>query len=146
MKTCIMTKTKEYSNGVVTVVWKPDLCIHSGICVKGLGEVFKPKEKPWVKVKAAATSAIVNQVKERPSGALSHYMNKEKSEMVKEIEEGTKIEVRENGPLVVHGNLKVTLANGNSESRERVTTFCRCGASSNKPFCDGAHKGIEFKG
>ena len=141
-----MTKTKEYSNGEVTVVWKPDLCIHSGICVKGLGEVFKPKEKPWVKVEAASTDAIVNQVKECPSGALSHYMNNAKTNNSEEKEAQTKIEVRENGPLVVHGNLKVTLANGNSESRERVTTFCRCGASSNKPFCDGAHGKIEFKG
>ena len=141
-----MTKTKEYSNGEVTVVWKPDLCIHSGICVKGLGEVFKPKEKPWVKVEAASTDAIVNQVKECPSGALSHYMNNANTNKSEEKESQTKIEVRENGPLVVHGNLKVTLANGNSESRERVTTFCRCGASSNKPFCDGAHGKIEFKG
>ncbi len=141
-----MSKSKEYSNGEVTVVWKPELCIHSGICVEGLGDVFKPKEKPWVRVEAATTDAIVNQVKECPSGALSHYMNREKKEMKNQTEEETKIEVRENGPLVVHGSLIVTLANGDTESRERITTFCRCGASSNKPFCDGAHKGIEFIG
>lgn len=138
-----MTKTKEYSNGEVTVVWKPEMCIHSGICVKGLGEVFKPKEKPWIKIDAASSQALVNQVEECPSGALSYYMN---LNMEQPIEEETKIEVRENGPLVVHGSLKVTHANGSTESRERITTFCRCGASSNKPFCDGAHKGLEFKG
>lgn len=65
--------------------------------------------------------------------------------MEKPTEEETKIEVRENGPLVVHGNLKITHADGKTECRTRVTTFCRCGKSSNKPFCDGAHKGIEFK-
>ena len=140
-----MSKTKEYTNGEVTIVWKPDLCIHSGICVKGLGEVFKPKEKPWIKVEAASTSDLVNQVKECPSGALSHYMNNQnnkESEMLNE----TKIEVRENGPLVVHGDLKVTHSNGEEEVRSRVTTFCRCGASSKKPFCDGAHQEVEFKG
>lgn len=141
-----MSKTNEYTNGDVTIVWKPDLCIHSAICVKGLGDVFKPKEKPWIKIDAASTEALVNQVKECPSGALSHYMNSEKSIVNRQLEEEIKIEVRENGPLVVHGSLKVTHANGNTESRERITTFCRCGASSNKPFCDGAHKGIEFKG
>jgi uncharacterized Fe-S cluster protein YjdI len=141
MKICDMTKTKEYSNGEMTIVWKPDLCIHSAICVRGLGEVFKPKEKPWIKIDAAATQALVNQVKECPSGALSHYLNNEKkSTMEKPTEEATKIEVRENGPLVVHGSLKITHANGDTESRERVTTFCRCGASSNQPFCDGSHK------
>ncbi|MEZ4801966.1 MAG: (4Fe-4S)-binding protein [Gelidibacter sp.] len=141
-----MTKTKEYSNGEVTVVWKPELCIHSGICVKGLGDVFKPKEKPWVKVKAASTDDIINQVKECPSGALSHYMNNEKIQILEHHAEEIKVEVRENGPLVVHGTLKVIHANGTDESRTRVTTFCRCGASSNKPFCDGAHREIEFKG
>jgi uncharacterized Fe-S cluster protein YjdI len=142
-----MTKTKEYSNGEVTVVWKPELCIHSGICVNGLEDVFKPKEKPWIKIEAASSEALINQVKECPSGALSHYMNSEKESNKENLtEEATKIEVRENGPLVVHGNLKITHANGSTESRERVTTFCRCGASSNKPFCDGAHKAIEFNG
>lgn len=142
-----MTKTKEYSNGEVTVVWKPELCIHSGICVQGLGDVFKPKEKPWIKVNAASTEAIVNQVKKCPSGALSHYMNAEKkSNMQTPNEEEIKIEVRENGPLVVHGNLNVAFANGSTESRTRITTFCRCGASANKPFCDGAHNAIEFEG
>ncbi len=141
-----MTKTKEYSNGEVAVAWKPELCIHSGICVQGLGEVFKPQEKPWIIIDAASTKAIINQAKECPSRALSHYMNKEESDINTQKEEKTKIEVRENGPLVVHGNLKVTLANGNSESRERITTFYRCGASSNKPFCDGAHKEVGFKG
>ncbi len=142
-----MGKTREYSNGDVTIVWKPDVCIHSGICVKGLGEVFKPKEKPWIKIEAASTEALINQVNECPSGALSHYRNTEKqSTMEQPIIEETKIEVRQNGPLVVHGNLNVTHADGKTESRGRITTFCRCGASSNKPFCDGAHKGIEFNG
>lgn len=142
-----MGKTKEYTNGDVTIVWKPDLCIHSAICVNGLGDVFKPKEKPWIKMDAASSEAIIKQVKECPSGALSHYMNSEKESTIeKPTEKETKIEVRENGSLVVHGNLKITHANGSTEYRERITTFCRCGASSNKPFCDGAHKGVEFKG
>ncbi|TYA84098.1 (4Fe-4S)-binding protein [Seonamhaeicola marinus] len=70
-----MAKTKEYSNGEVTVVWKPEICTHSAICAKGLPEVFQPRERPWVKVDAASTEVIVNQVKKCPSGALSYYMN-----------------------------------------------------------------------
>lgn len=136
----MMTKTKEYSNGEVTIVWKPELCSHTGICSRGLPEVFRPDEKPWIKADAATTEAIIEQVKECPSGALTHYMNEEKTTINKESEEPIKIEVRENGPLVVHGSLKITHSNGSIESRERVTTFCRCGASSNQPFCDGSHK------
>ncbi|MDN5200869.1 (4Fe-4S)-binding protein [Fulvivirgaceae bacterium BMA10] len=62
---------KEYSNGEVTVIWQPHLCIHSGICVKGLASVFQPKEKPWIKMDGASTQAIIDQVKQCPSGALS---------------------------------------------------------------------------
>ena len=68
-------KTKEYSNGEVTIVWKPEKCIHSAKCVEGLGEVFRPKERPWINPEAASTEAIINQVKTCPSGALSFYMN-----------------------------------------------------------------------
>ena len=67
--------TKEYSNGEVTIVWKPDLCIHSAICAKGLPNVFQPREKPWVKQDAAATTEIINQISKCPSGALSFYSN-----------------------------------------------------------------------
>ncbi|MDX1461704.1 MAG: (4Fe-4S)-binding protein [Marinirhabdus sp.] len=70
-----MEKTKEYSNGEVTVLWKPGLCVHSTKCVHGLPNVFKPKEKPWVQVDNASTAAIIDTVKACPSGALSHYIN-----------------------------------------------------------------------
>ncbi len=52
-----MGKTKEYSNGEVTIVWKPNWCMHSGICVNGLGAVFQPKEKPWIKIDTAPAAA-----------------------------------------------------------------------------------------
>jgi uncharacterized Fe-S cluster protein YjdI len=62
---------KHYDNGEVTVVWKPDVCIHSAICFHGLPQVFDPRRRPWVDVKAAATAEIVAQVRKCPSGALS---------------------------------------------------------------------------
>ena len=69
--------TKKYSNGEVTIVWKPDLCIHSGICAKGLSEVFHPRELPWITPEKSTTEKIVEQVKKCPSGALSFFMNDE---------------------------------------------------------------------
>lgn len=139
-----MAKTKEYSNGEVTIVWKPEACIHSAICVKGLGDVFKPNEKPWIKIDAAATEAIVKQVKACPSGALSYYMNNEEDKEASSME--TKVEVLEDGPLLVYGTLKVTRKDGSEETKNRTTAFCRCGASQNKPYCDGAHVDHGFKG
>ncbi len=73
-------KTFKYSNGEVTVVWKPDVCIHSGNCVRGLHEVFNTQQKPWINIEAASTERIIEQVKKCPSAALSFFMNAEKSE------------------------------------------------------------------
>ncbi|MEM6516184.1 MAG: (4Fe-4S)-binding protein [Bacteroidota bacterium] len=80
-----MENIKEYSNGEVTIVWKPKSCIHSGICVRGLGEVFKPKEKPWIKIDAASTDELINQVSVCPSGALSYYLNGEKNQETEQL-------------------------------------------------------------
>lgn len=62
---------KEYSNGEITVVWQAGLCIHSGVCARGLGEVFRPKERPWIQLEHATSEAIVATVRRCPSGALS---------------------------------------------------------------------------
>lgn len=75
-----METTKEYSNGEVTVVWKHHLCTHSANCARGLPNVFKPKEKPWVHPHGATTGEIIEQVKRCPSGALSTYPNKDKTQ------------------------------------------------------------------
>ncbi len=139
-----MGKIKEYSNGETTVVWETEKCIHSAICAKGLSEVFKPRERPWIKIDAASTDAIVNQVKQCPSGALRYYMNAEGDKTAETLE--TKVEVLENGPLLIYGTLKVTHKDGNQETKNKTTAFCRCGASENKPFCDGAHVSNKFRG
>jgi uncharacterized Fe-S cluster protein YjdI len=72
--------TKKYTNGEITIVWKPNMCIHSTMCwkeVTGLREVFNPMEKPWIKPEGASTKRIVDQIKQCPSGALSFYYNNE---------------------------------------------------------------------
>lgn len=72
-------KSIKYSNDDITVVWKPDVCIHSTFCWKGLIGVFNPKERPWIKMDGATTEQIIEQVSKCPSGALS-YIVKEKDE------------------------------------------------------------------
>jgi uncharacterized Fe-S cluster protein YjdI len=68
-------KTHHYSNGEITISWKPDACIHSAICFKGLADVFDPKRKPWIDMSRASTETIMAQVKKCPSGALRFSMN-----------------------------------------------------------------------
>jgi uncharacterized Fe-S cluster protein YjdI len=80
----MMDLTKEYSNGEVTIVWKPEVCIHSTICWKaatGLPAVFKPQEKPWIRLDGAPTELIIEQIKKCPSGALSYYINKKERDI-----------------------------------------------------------------
>ena len=63
---------KRYSSGEITVIWKPSLCIHSGICARGLPGVFQPRGRPWITMTAATTEQIIAQVDQCPSGALSY--------------------------------------------------------------------------
>ena len=66
---------KKYTNGELTVVWKPNLCIHSGVCVRTLPQVYNPREKPWIKIENASTEELMVQIKKCPSGALTYLMN-----------------------------------------------------------------------
>lgn len=67
--------TRQYSNGEITVVWQPHLCIHSGVCVRGLPRVFDPRRRPWVILDGFDSKTIVDQVERCPSGALSFEIN-----------------------------------------------------------------------
>ncbi|RTE52228.1 (4Fe-4S)-binding protein [Arenibacter aquaticus] len=69
---------KEYSNGDITIVWKPHKCIHSGICVKTLPKVYNPKAKPWITPNNAGTDELKSQILKCPSAALSFYSNDKK--------------------------------------------------------------------
>ncbi len=58
-----------------------------------------------------------------------------------------KITIRNNGPLLVEGPIELMDANGTpvDTGGKAVIALCRCGASVNKPFCDGAHSRIGFE-
>jgi CDGSH-type Zn-finger protein len=56
----------------------------------------------------------------------------------------TTVEPRPNGPLFVHGRLKIVGAGGHVIREDTRFALCRCGASQNKPFCDGSHRRVGF--
>ncbi len=64
-------KTHEYTNGEITILWKPELCIHAGVCVRTLPQVYHPKSRPWIHPENATSEEIINQVAQCPSGALA---------------------------------------------------------------------------
>lgn len=54
---------------------------------------------------------------------------------------------RKNGPYMVQGPLQLVDAEGNKvELKDDPIFLCRCGNSSNKPFCDGSHQSNGFEG
>jgi len=67
-----MAENKVFTNGEITVIWKPDICEHSGNCARGLPAVFKPGERPWVQISAASSEDIKRTIDTCPSGALSY--------------------------------------------------------------------------
>ncbi|WP_127128957.1 (4Fe-4S)-binding protein [Pseudoflavitalea rhizosphaerae] len=68
-------KKLQYTNGDVTVVWKPELCKHSGRCVTQLPLVFNLQQRPWVNMSGADSERILEQVKRCPTGALTAFHN-----------------------------------------------------------------------
>jgi len=135
---------KEYTNGELTIIWKPKACIHAKECVHRLPKVYNQFGRPWITAENATIDELKEQINACPSGALSYKMSGDEDKEEANLE--TKIEVLENGPLLVHGVIEITNHNGIKETKEKVTAFCRCGVSQNKPYCDGAHRKAEFKG
>jgi CDGSH-type Zn-finger protein len=55
------------------------------------------------------------------------------------------IQVNDNGPLRVSGEVELVDAEGKVFATKPVFYLCRCGKSGNKPFCDGTHKKEGFQ-
>lgn len=56
----------------------------------------------------------------------------------------TTFKALKNGPLEVTGNFTITGSDGAPIDVKSPVYLCRCGGSSNKPFCDGTHNRIGF--
>lgn len=134
---------KTYETDKVKVIWQPDVCIHAAECVKGLPGVFNQHAKPWINIEGASAEEIKGQVAKCPSGALSIEDDQESKT---ETMSSTKIDMAKNGPILVHGMCTITNSDGSVTQKEGVTAFCRCGQSSNKPYCDGTHNTSGFEG
>lgn len=131
-----------YRNGAIEVQWEPALCIHTRSCVHELGEVFDPTARPWIDVDAAEPDAIAKTVLGCPTGAL-HFRRLDGGPQESPAEEVT-VEPRPDGPLFVRGRLKIVDADGRVIREDTRLALCRCGASENKPFCDGSHRRVGF--
>ncbi|WP_208585951.1 CDGSH iron-sulfur domain-containing protein [Gracilibacillus suaedae] len=62
-----------------------------------------------------------------------------------ETNKKVQLKVRDNGSILVTGDVELVDAEGNPFETKPKFSLCRCGASKNKPFCDGSHKEIGFQ-
>ena len=136
------SKRLTYYGEAVEITFDPKACIHQGECVRGNDRVFNPVRKPWINANGASADEVTAIVARCPSGALQ----------VRRADGGPAappptenvITVSPYGPLFVSGNLRMSLADGSEIKDATRMALCRCGASSNKPFCDNSHVGAEF--
>ncbi len=113
-------------------------CIHARFCVLGAPTVFKANTPgEWIFPDTMETEALVRVAQNCPSGAIT-YSRKDggPAEAPPPV---NLVRLRENGPYAFHGALTIDGAGVGYRA-----TLCRCGASKNKPFCDGSHKTLPF--
>lgn len=132
-----------YPAGKITIHDNRSICAHAGHCTDSLGSVFKYRSEPWIDPAAGTSEAIIEAVRRCPSGALSYTLDGVQG---RDPQRAPAITVTKEGPYAVVGGVRLieqTWAEGASTEHY---TLCRCGGSKNKPFCDGTHWGIGFKG
>ena len=129
----------EYIAGkAVTLLYDGKKCIHARLCVTGGPGVFLANvEGPWIHPDAVPVEALVEIAHACPSGAI-RYRRKDgrPDELAPPV---NLLVVREAGPYAVRAELELA-----GKSGAYRATLCRCGASKNKPYCDGSHHEVGF--
>ena len=138
-----MAKIKYYDSDAIRVSYDATRCIHAAECARGLPAVFDPRRRPWVDPTAAPPDELAEVVRRCPTGAL-RYDRLDGTEPERPAT-SNRIVVTPDGPLYVSGDLRLLDAERRQLGEELRTALCRCGASANKPFCDGRHVDTDFR-
>ena len=124
----------------LTVSDDRSICVHAGFCGNRVTNVWKQVAETG---DTSVRMAVINEIEKCPSGALTYRFDGEDADTEPDLP--AQVGVIDNGPLWVSGGATVTTAGGvELEPRNRVT-LCRCGASANKPLCDGSHAEAGFR-
>lgn len=127
------------------------VCYNGPIYLQGDLDIEEASESPGLRFRAALCRCGESQnkpfcdnshekVKFQDYGAIGEKGPGAKSS-------GGKLTVKclKDGPVMLSGNLTLYAASGRKAWQGEKVALCRCGASANKPFCDGKHKEIGFK-
>lgn len=146
------SRSRKYTNGEITVYWKPNECIHATYCYRELVEVFDPRRRPWIDMDGAPTEDIIRIVEKCPTNALTYKRNedidkeKDEPEAAPETTNKTEVKIIKDGPVIIKGNFKITGPDGAEMKEMKSVSLCRCGKSGRLPYCDGKHREVGFKG
>ena len=133
-------RRSSYAGRGITIHDNRGICAHAGFCTDNLAAVFRMGEEPWIDPDGAAVEAIIDVINKCPSGALAYSLD---GTEIRPDDQGPSVTVIKDGPYMVGGvELDRPLGDGVTAGRY---TLCRCGASRNKPFCDGSHWHVGFK-
>ena len=125
------SKIHTYESDEITVTYDIKRCIHAAECVRGLPMVFKPELRRWIQPENSTGERIADLEKMPP---------------VEEAHHGKLlIKLMKNGPAILEGYYTLESAEGSQQPSNKGVALCRCGGSSQKPFCDGTHRKIDFK-
>jgi CDGSH-type Zn-finger protein len=141
----VKDKGKTYAGKKIIIHDNRKICSHAAECVNNLPSVFKFDARPWIDPEAATLEESINTIRKCPSGALSYSIDG--VEYKDQNERKPMVTVSKEGPYIITGGVELigdNLQFGDGASKEHYT-LCRCGASRNKPFCDGMHRVINFK-
>jgi CDGSH-type Zn-finger protein len=144
-KVMIKDKRKDYVGKEITIHDNRRICSHAAECVNNLSSVFKLNSRPWINPDSARTEEIIETIRKCPSGALSYSIDD--IEYRDQNERRPIVTVSKDGPYLITGGIDLIGDNiqwAEGASKEHYT-LCRCGASNNKPFCDGMHTTVNFK-
>ncbi len=136
------TKLHRYEGRAGVVTYDAKRCIHAAECVRGLPAVFDPKSKPWVQPGATDADALAGVIHRCPTGALKLERTDGAAEAIPATNTAT---VTRDGPTFLHGDFALMAHDDTVALRDTRMALCRCGASQNKPLCDGSHRELGFR-
>ena len=137
-----MSKVRGYDGEEVRVTFEASRCIHAARCVRRLPAVFDTARRPWIDPNGAPAEAIEAAVRRCPTGALKS--ERLDGSMEEEPDTVNDLAVAPNGPIFARGDIELVDAERRLITRDTRAAFCRCGASANKPWCDGSHVDTGF--
>lgn len=135
-------EVQTYEGKEITVHYNRLLCSHAAECGKRQKAAFDSSRKPWIEPDNASVEEIKQVVNACPSGALRFSIDGKEPQQASA--DATGVTVEPNGPYRVTG-IPLAAARLAQGANAEKYVLCRCGASKNKPFCDGSHVDIGWK-